>query len=276
MRPPFPYFGGKVGIADAVVAALPPHAIYVEPYAGSAAVLLAKPPARQEILNDRNQAIVTFFRVLRDRPGDLEVALRLTPYARDEYLACRLDEPDLGDLEVARRFFVRSTQSVAGIVEARTTWSTTGSPKVSPASSNQARIGRLHALAARLAGVVIDNRDALDALELYAARPDAVVYADPPYLAGTRAGAGGYHHDAPDVEHHQRLADALQACPGFVVVSGYPSPLYDDLYEGWRRIEIATIHRGGRGEKSGRTEVLWLNRPVDEGRLPFAREGEAS
>lgn len=269
MKPPFAYYGGKTGLARTIVAALPPHRVYLEPYAGSAAVLLAKPPASHEVLNDRNGALVTFFRVLRDRPHDLEDVLRLTPYARDEYLACRLDEPGLDDLEVARRFFVRSNQSVGGIVEARTTWSTSVVSGASRARTTAARIDRLQAVADRLLGVIIDNRDAVDAIELYASSAEAVVYADPPYLAETRAGAGGYHHDAPDADHHRRLADALRSTAAFVILSGYPSALYDELYTGWHRIEIDTIHRGGQSMKASRREVLWCNQRPNDGRLPI-------
>lgn len=270
MRPVFPYFGSKGTLAATIVAALPPHRVYVEPYAGSAAVLLAKPPARHDVLNDTNRAVVTFFSVLRDRPDDLVDALRLTPYARDEYLACRLDEPGLADLELARRFFVRSTQSVGGIVETRTTWSAGAASGASRPNTNAARVARLHEVAERLRTVMIDNRDAIEAIGLYAAGPDAVVYADPPYLDQTRAGAGGYAHDAPDEEHHRRLAEALHATPAAVVLSGYPSPLYDDLYDGWHRVEIETAHRGGLSARSARTEVLWCNRRPVDGRLPLA------
>ena len=48
MKPPFTYFGGKTSIAERIAALLPPHEHYVEPFAGSLAVLLAKPPSRKE------------------------------------------------------------------------------------------------------------------------------------------------------------------------------------------------------------------------------------
>ena len=85
--------------------------VYIEPAAGSAAVLFRKPRAPVEIINDIDGAVVNFFRVPRDRPAELARACRLTPYARGQYLADAEDEPDAGDLERARRFWARCTQS---------------------------------------------------------------------------------------------------------------------------------------------------------------------
>ena len=52
LKPPFTYFGGKLTLAERIAALLPPHQHYVEPFAGSLAVLLAKPPSPMETVND--------------------------------------------------------------------------------------------------------------------------------------------------------------------------------------------------------------------------------
>ena len=46
-----------------------------------------------------------------------------------------------------------------------------------------------------------------------------------------------------------------------VVLSGYPSSLYDELFRLWDRVEfdIANHSAGGR-QKSRKTEVLWIKR----------------
>lgn len=46
MKPPIPYFGGKIRTGPAIAALLPKHQHYVEPYCGSLAVLLARRPRR--------------------------------------------------------------------------------------------------------------------------------------------------------------------------------------------------------------------------------------
>lgn len=254
------YFGSKARLASRIVELMPSHRVYLEPYAGSAAVLLAKPPAAHEVLNDTNLSIVTFFRMLRDAPAELERVCRLTPYARDEYLAADLWATDLTDLERARRFWVRSSQSVSGIVERRTTWSGSASSGASRARTTDRKLDQFAAVADRLRGCIIDHRDAIDAIRAHANRPDALVYADPPYPRAVRAGRGGYDMDADDADHHRALAVALHETPAMVVLSGYDSPLYAELYGDWHQVHVQTLERAGRQTiKGDRTEVLWTN-----------------
>lgn len=109
MKPPFPYYGGKTRVAQQIVDLLPPHGHYVEPFAGSLAVLLAKPVSQLETVNDINSDLVTFFRVLRDQPDELIRICALTPHSREEHALSRLRE-DLTELERARRTFVNLSQ----------------------------------------------------------------------------------------------------------------------------------------------------------------------
>src|SRR6266508_3832721 len=77
--PPFAYYGGKTSLAERIADLLPAHRHYVEPFAGSLAVLLAKPPAPFETVNDLDQHLMTFWRVLRDRGDDPAVCMYADP-----------------------------------------------------------------------------------------------------------------------------------------------------------------------------------------------------
>jgi DNA adenine methylase len=269
MRPPFAYYGGKVGMSPLITSLLPPHRVYIEPFFGAGAVLFAKEPACHEIVNDLDGNVVTFFRVLRERPQDLERVCRLTPYARDEYRAADLTQ-DLDDLERARRFWVRVNQSFGKTAGVQTGFSVTSARTQSTANSVRGRVDRLLECAERLAAVTIECCDAADLVTRMATTDDAVIYADPPYLAETRRGRdrqrpGDYLCDMGLAEDHERLAEVLRATPATVLLSGYHSPLYDRLYGDWDRIEVAVhVHSSnaltnGRGE---RTEVIWSNRSL--------------
>lgn len=278
MRPPFAYYGGKTGMSALITAMLPPHRVYMEPYLGSGAVLLAKPRSPHEIVNDLDGALVAFWRCLRDRPDDLERACALTPYARAEFVAADLDQ-DLDDLELARRFFVRVTQSFGKNSGNRTGWSITTARTQSTAISALTKVGRFEQLAHRLAGVVIEQCDAPVLVERLAT-PDTVVYVDPPYVRSSRTPAGGtdYRHEVDDA-HHQRLAEVLHATPAAVVLSGYHSPLYDGLYGDWHRVEVPVrVHASNAVtvERGQRMEVLWTNRDLTPPRQLVLGDAEVS
>ena len=111
-RPALRWFGGKWRLGPWIVQHLPPHAAYCEPYGGAASVLLRKPPARLETWNDLHGRLVSFFRVLRERPDELVRLLALTPYARQEYEQAR--EVAADPLEDARRFYILAAQGRVG------------------------------------------------------------------------------------------------------------------------------------------------------------------
>ena len=70
IRAPFPWFGGKSRAAHLVWEALGDVANYVEPFAGSAAVLLARPHApRVETVNDADGMVSNFWRAVAADPA---------------------------------------------------------------------------------------------------------------------------------------------------------------------------------------------------------------
>lgn len=73
-RAPFPYFGGKRRAAPIVWRALGDPSGYVEPFAGSAAVLLARPHfegRRVETINDLDGWLVNVWRAIQSRPDEV-------------------------------------------------------------------------------------------------------------------------------------------------------------------------------------------------------------
>lgn len=269
MKPPIQYYGAKTTLAARITELLPPHRGYVEPYAGSLAVLLAKPPARMETVNDLDGALMTFWRVLRDRPDDLERVCALTPHSRAEYEHCRDTPTPAGDdIEVARRVWVLLTQGRGSTLRpGKSGWRHFRDPNGSNASMPgylNGYLARIAPAAARLRSVSLECRPALDVIAAYGQHQDTLLYIDPPYLGQTRNDAAQYRHELADEAGHRDLAEALTACRAAVVLSGYPSDLYDrDLYSGWHRTELATQTGNGATGARARTEVLWSNRPLN-------------
>src|SRR5512134_2894816 len=92
----------------------------------------------------------------------------------------------------------------------------------------------------------------------YEYRGRELIYSDPPYLKHTRSSARRYRFDYEDQDHVELLA-LLKGLPCHVIVSGYPSALYDELLEGWRSLELQVMNQGGV-----RTEKLWFNFTVEQ------------
>jgi DNA adenine methylase len=259
VKSPFAYYGGKTTLADRIVAQLPPHEHYVEPFGGSLAVLLAKSTSRMETVNDLDPDLMTWWRVLRDRPGELIRACAMTPHSRAEYLEAYADSDD--ELERARRAWVRLAQGRTGTLR-RTGWRYYVNPSGSSASMPGYLTGyvdRMAATAERLSAVTLECRPALEVIEAFGQHEDLLLYVDPPYLGSTRA--RNYGHEMTSETEHRALATALRAARSAVVLSGYDSPLYAELYDGWEVSRMNTM-TGQAREDSDRTEVLWSNRPA--------------
>lgn len=256
--PPFTYYGGKMTLASAIAELLPAHRHYVEPFAGSLAVLLAKEPSHVETVNDLDGDLMTFWRVLRDRPDELTVAAMLTPHSRADYAAASTALDDLDDLERARRVWVRLTQGRSHSMRP-SGWKFSVDGRNRMPLRLETFAARMPAVAERLRAVSLENRDALDLIDTYGADPEVCVYADPPYLGSTRA--ANYRHELLEDDLHARLADALNACKASVVLSGYDSPLYADLFAGWHRTDLKAPTTLA-GKNDGPREVLWSNVPL--------------
>jgi DNA adenine methylase len=89
-----------------------------------------------------------------------------------------------------------------------------------------------------------------------------LVYSDPPYLRCTRTSGRKYRFDYEERDHINLLA-LLKTLPCQVMISGYPSALYDELLGGWRTLELQVMNQAGV-----RTEKLWFNFAVDRVHWP--------
>ncbi|EKU97610.1 site-specific DNA methylase [Leptolyngbya sp. PCC 7375] len=260
-RPALRYFGGKWRLAPWILQHFPEHRIYCEPYAGAFSVGLRKRPAAVDVLNERNPGVTNFFEVLKDWPQELITALNASPKTRDEFKRCMVIEGNA--FERARRFYLFCQMS----------FSNGGGRWSSGTSEERLRLVQsqdcdyLMAVSQRLANVQITHDLAEVAIAKYDS-PETLFYIDPPYVQSTRGSKDTRHiNGAPrrqyayemDDDGHRQLAEQLHSAKGMVVLSGYESALYAELYPGWRCVKKQIQTRQGL-----RTECLWLKPTAGE------------
>lgn len=259
----FGWYGGKFSHLDWLLPLLPPAHHYCEPFAGSGAVLLNRPPSPVETYNDLDGEVVNFFRVLREQKDALTEAIGLTPFSREEFgIACLL-EPDLAPLERARRFYVRARQVRTGLAQTASLgrWANCKDTSRAGMSGVVSRwLGGVEALpeiAERLLRVQIENRPAVDVIRLYDAQT-SLFYCDPPYLHETRGDTSAYGHEMTDGQHRE-LAEILNAVSGKVAISNYQCDFMDRLYPASKWVKTTGAERTIHSTKDKRSEALWTN-----------------
>ena len=223
-------------------------------------MLIRKRRVHTEVYNDLDGEIVNVFRILRDpeQADSLIRLLSLTPYARQEYEACY--QPSEDPVEQARRTIVRAHMGYSSVgATSRSGFRSGSSFSGASTARDWARLPiDLWGVMDRLKGVLLENRPAVEVMMRYDAK-HTLHYVDPPYLPSTRntvrGNQGVYRHEM-DEDDHRKLAAVLHQLKGIVVVSGYPSPLYDEeLFAGWQRFTRAARADSG----AQRTEVLWIS-----------------
>lgn len=266
----FGWYGGKFSHLDWLLPLLPKCRHYCEPFSGSAAVLLNRPPSAVETYNDLDGEVCNFFRVLRDQQDELVRAIGLTPFSREEFAtACEYDSAQ-PPLERARRFYVRARQVRTGLAQTASIgrWANCKDTSRAGMSGVVSRwlggVEMLPEIGERLIRVQIENRPAVDVVGLYDSN-ETLFYCDPPYVHDTRGDSKAYGHEMTDTQHAE-LADTLNAVKGMVAFSNYDCGLINKLYPAKRWRKIIGPAKTNHSTKDTRTEVLWVNYDPDNTR----------
>ncbi|HKZ60555.1 MAG TPA: DNA adenine methylase [Candidatus Thermoplasmatota archaeon] len=228
--------GGKAGMADEIIARIPPHVCYVEPFGGGAAVLMTKAPSQVEVYNDIRGDLVNFMMQVRDNAEELARRCYWTPKARKLYGewatkwskdGWRPEDP----IERAAVFFFMQRMTFGGVP----TWSpgNFGYSLVTGATAYSNACRNILNVAGRLTRVTMECLDWSDILDRYDG-PQTFFYLDPPYTYGTAGeAADDCLYDWPP-EKLDALVERLGRIKGKALVSvGKQEDA--DKFDGWRR-----------------------------------------
>ena len=254
------WLGGKHKLAALVVANMPEHHCYCEPFAGACHVFFAKKPSPVEIINDVNAELVNFWRVLgRDAGGLMELG-RACLYSRAEFVRLARQNPaELGDVERAWRFYYLNRACFGG--DPKTSQDFSGATFGASRTENRGRLlsralAKLPGFHARLANAVIERLDWADCIERYDS-PSTCFYIDPPYAGcETDYGKGIWKR-----EDYARLAERLCRISGSFLLSINDTPEMAETFAAFRVVARPSLNYSVNRHRPTRARELLLARP---------------
>ena len=282
LNSPFKWVGGKSRLRKFIIPIIPPHTCYVEPFAGAAWVLFGKPKSDVEIINDIDGELITFFRVVREKPEELIASFEWELVSRAEFnRLANLEPQSLTDVQRAHRFYYLIMAGWGG--EARYPRFQTsirdgghGNRLAGALKSLRERITPIHR---RLQTVLIENMDWQDCVARYDS-PSTVMYLDPPYMGN----GANYKFNMRGKDDHQAISEQLAQTKGRWILSSYDTPEIRDLFHGYEitPIQSSSGMRTGKSERqtgkhrTTNQEILITNFPPPMSNPTIARADEAS
>lgn len=254
---PFKWVGGKSRLRKNIIELLPAHTCYVEPFAGAAWVLFGKPPSDVEVLNDKDQDLITFFRVVKEKPEELIATFEWELVSRAEFeRLANLDSSQLTDVQRAHRFYYLIMAGWGGEFNYPRfqTSIEDGGHGNRLFGALQTLQKRLMPVYERLRTVIIENLDWQECIERYD-RPGVVMYIDPPYPEN----GCNYKHNMREKDAHEALVRRLNRTKCKWIVSSYDTSYIHTLFHGHTIIPVQSAS-GMNTEKHGSTRVI--NREV--------------
>lgn len=261
MKTPLTYYGGKQRLARTIIEMMPKHKIYCEPFFGGGAVFFAKPKSYLEVINDKNDRLITFYRMAQNHFEELHDIVKHTLCSESEYKRARAiysGEFEASDIEIAWSVWVVINMSFNGSPKGGWKWCNGSAGSHTGVMMRHKRESFNSDLTRRLQDVQISCREALKVIKCRDST-DTFFYLDPPY-----PGCDQKHYSGYGFEHLEELLMLLQDIKGKFILSNYNSELLDSYISlnDWHKKEIdmkLTLANLGNAKTVVKTEVLVSN-----------------
>jgi DNA adenine methylase len=271
IRPAVKYHGGKYRIRQWILDQIPDHRIYVEPFGGAGAILLNKQPSEIEVYGDSEYSIWNLMSTLRDFPQHFTKEIKKVKYDKQKYLEMREIYRSDEFINLSRMKQAVITYSVRRMSRGGLCGTFCWSKRMYANGMIPAEIHSwntmfevLPKIGERLKNVQIIHNDWSGVMKLFDLK-DTVTYLDPPYPKSTRVFKTAYLKEMT-IEQHRELGRYLLITKSKILLSSYPSKLYDELFQGWRcEKKQAANHSSHEKIKEKKTECLWMNFADNQG-----------
>lgn len=240
-RPIIPWPGGKRRLLKHLLADLPHHDSYIEVFCGGAALLLAKEPAKAEVINDINGELVRLYRCVQHHLDELVRQFRWALTSREMFRWAQLQAPDtLTDIQRAARFYYLQKLAFGGKVSGQGF----GVDARHPARLNLLRMEEdLSQAHLRLARVTVECLPWRECVARYD-RPGALLFLDPPYWK-----TFGYGTPFPRGEYDD-LATAMRGLQGRAILTINDHPDMRAAFAGFRFERVGIEYTVGGGDQA--------------------------
>lgn len=247
----FPWPGGKTRLLRHLLPLLSenPHTCYVEAFAGGAALLFAREPAKVEVLNDNHGELVRLYRVVANHLDEFLRQYRWALTSREMFNWAKLQHVEtLTDIQRAARFFYLQRLTFGGKAKGQTFGTATTSPKRINLLRLEEDLSDAHL---RLHRVVIENLTWQRCLAKYDA-PHTLFFLDPPYWQ-----TEGYG-EAFGLEQYEELAEVMAGLKGRAILTINNHPAMRRLFDRFPAKTVPIRYSIGGGPGVQRTERIYV------------------
>jgi len=240
--------GGKRRLLKILLSDIPEHTSYVEVFAGGAALLLAKEPARAEVLNDINGELVRLYRCVQHHLDELVRQFRWALASREMFRWAQMQHPDtLTDIQRAARFYYLQRLAFGGKVNGQTFGVNAGGPARINLLRMEEDLSQAHL---RLARVTIECLPWRECIERYD-RDGALFFLDPPYWRTEGYGVPF------GIEQYEQLAEAMRTMRGKAMLTINDHADMRRIFGGFRRQRAAIDYTIGGGKGKAAAELVF-------------------
>lgn len=248
------YWGGKQQLADKIIAIIPEHLCYNEPFFGGGAVFFKKPVSKIEVINDINDNMVNFYKTIKRDFDKLYNEVDTTLYSEWQYgEAKQMWQAGEGD-KVLRAWsvFVLSHQSFSGNMG--NSWAFSDTANLATKFDKTKQMFDLRYVK-RLEHVQIFCRDAINVIE-NTDNDTTFHFVDPPYFNSDMG-----HYDGYTEADFKNLLETLQNVKGKFLLTTYPSDILAEYTKAnnWETINHVMHLSASNKSGSKKTEVFTMN-----------------
>lgn len=256
MRTPITYYGGKQNMLKVILPKIPHHTTYVEPFFGGGAVFFGKPKSDFEVVNDINNRLITFYKVLKYDYDALQNLIDETFHSRHQHKTSDGEyeagfEEIKDPLVMAWAVWVQTNMSFSANIGGGFGYDKRGTCALKNFNKKNAFTV---AYQERMKRVTIESYDVLKVIKAYDS-PDTFFYLDPPYASSNQG-----HYDGYTIEDFRKLLEACKNMQGKFLLSSYPEEILMEYRNetGWKFEDHEKILAVDGRRKATKTKIECL------------------